>query len=170
MYSMYRQCVAVGGGAGWGVFNCVIDHNLQEFLTLCFWLDSEPTKLLHHPKQKLPVKTTFRDWCLKSSLVHGLEERKRGGAIPLTSYNRQKSDCSHSQDVVYSPPHGAKKFLNAAYVWVEYLKSAGLCTDWRWMTQLFVPIVGGEFMCCATVVARSFFYNSLFPHRILPFF
>jgi hypothetical protein len=38
------------------------------------------------------------------------------------------------------------------------------------MTQLFVPIVGGEFMCCATIVARSFFYNSLFPHCRLPFF
>ncbi len=24
--------------------------------TLCFWPDSEPTKLLQHPKRKLPVK------------------------------------------------------------------------------------------------------------------
>jgi hypothetical protein len=27
---------------------------------LCFWPDSEPTKLLYHPKQKWPVKTTLK--------------------------------------------------------------------------------------------------------------
>ncbi len=31
--------------------------------TLCFWPDSEPTKFLHHPRQKWPVKTTLREWC-----------------------------------------------------------------------------------------------------------
>ncbi len=36
---------------------------LQSF-TLSFWPDSKPTKLLHHPKQKWPEKTTLRDWCL----------------------------------------------------------------------------------------------------------
>jgi hypothetical protein len=30
--------------------NCVVDHILQELYTL-FWPDSEPTKLLYHPKQ-----------------------------------------------------------------------------------------------------------------------
>ncbi len=57
MYSIYRQCVAVGGGG----LNCAVDHILHEFYT---WPDSEPTKFLHHPKQKWPVKTTLRDWCL----------------------------------------------------------------------------------------------------------
>jgi hypothetical protein len=38
------------GGWGWGVvLNCNVDHTLQEFYTPA---DSEPTKLLHHPKQK----------------------------------------------------------------------------------------------------------------------
>jgi hypothetical protein len=32
IYSIYRQCVAVGGGVG--VFSCVVDHILQEFYTL----------------------------------------------------------------------------------------------------------------------------------------
>ena len=53
-------------------------------LTLCFWPDSEPTKLLHHPKQKWPRKTTFRDWWFQSSFVHGhttLAEG-RGGVGP----------------------------------------------------------------------------------------
>jgi hypothetical protein len=62
------KAVAVGVGEG-GVLICVVDHILQEFNTL-FWQDSEPSKLLHHPKQKWPVKTTFRDCCLKSSFVH----------------------------------------------------------------------------------------------------
>jgi hypothetical protein len=41
-----------GGGGGVGVLNCAVHHILQEFYTLCFWSDSEPTKLLHHPKLK----------------------------------------------------------------------------------------------------------------------
>jgi hypothetical protein len=33
MYSIYRQCVTVGGGGG-GVLKCTVDHILQEFYTL----------------------------------------------------------------------------------------------------------------------------------------
>ncbi len=44
-YSIYRQCVA---GKGWeGVLSCVRDQS-----ALCFWPESEPTKLLDHFKQK----------------------------------------------------------------------------------------------------------------------
>ncbi len=37
--------------------------------TFFFWQDSESTILLHHPKQKWPVKTTLKYWCLYSSFV-----------------------------------------------------------------------------------------------------
>ncbi len=47
--------VADGGGV-----ELYRDHILQEFYSMFFWPDSEPTKLLHHPKQKWPVKTTLR--------------------------------------------------------------------------------------------------------------
>ncbi len=44
--------VTVGGGGGcWNVLWTIFSRSF----TLCFWPDSEPTKLLHHPKQKLPV-------------------------------------------------------------------------------------------------------------------
>jgi hypothetical protein len=69
MYSICRQCVIVWGGGGcWNVLWTIFCRSY----TLCFWPDSEPTKLLHHPRQKWPVKTTLRDWCLKSSFVHAL--------------------------------------------------------------------------------------------------
>ncbi len=61
MYSLYRQCVTCEGW--WGVLKCTVDHICRSF-TLCFWPDSKPTKLLHHPKQKWPVKMTLRDWGL----------------------------------------------------------------------------------------------------------
>jgi hypothetical protein len=46
-------CVCRGGGGGGGLLSCVIDHTVFcRSLTLWFGPDSEPTKLLHHPKQK----------------------------------------------------------------------------------------------------------------------
>jgi hypothetical protein len=57
------------GGRGVGVLSCVVDHILQEFNT---------------PK-KIPVKTTFRDRCLYSSFVHGLDPMlQECEADPLT--------------------------------------------------------------------------------------
>ncbi len=74
------------GGRGLG---CV--ESIYRSYTLCIWPDSEPTKLLYHPKQKprrggclrqintcrqVPLlvnfyeKSTFRVWCLYSYLVH----------------------------------------------------------------------------------------------------
>ncbi len=47
MYSIYRQCVTVGGRMG-GCWNVLWTIFCRSF-TLCFWPDSEPTKLLHHP-------------------------------------------------------------------------------------------------------------------------
>jgi hypothetical protein len=47
--STYTDSVWLGVGAG-GMLSPVGDHILQE-LTLCIWLDSEPAKLLDHPKQ-----------------------------------------------------------------------------------------------------------------------
>ncbi len=58
MYSIYRQCVAVGRGGG-GVLSCVVDHILQEFYTL--FLTRFRTYKIASPPQ---TKTTFRDWCL----------------------------------------------------------------------------------------------------------
>ncbi len=50
----------VGGGVGWNVLWTIFCRSF----TLCFWPDSEPTKLHHQPLQKWPVKTTLRYWCL----------------------------------------------------------------------------------------------------------
>ncbi len=61
-YTVYTDNVWLWGGwgGGWNVLWTIFCRSF----TLCFWSDSEPTKLLHHPKQKWPVKTTFRDWGL----------------------------------------------------------------------------------------------------------
>ncbi len=59
MYSIYRQCVTVGGG---GV-KCTVDHILQEFYTL-FLTRFGTYKIASPPHTKWPVKTTLRDWCL----------------------------------------------------------------------------------------------------------
>ncbi len=77
LLTIYRQCVAVG--AGWGVLSCVVDHILHEFNTL-FLTRSEPTKFLHHPKQKWPVKTTLRERCLYSSFIRGECSLLQGGS------------------------------------------------------------------------------------------
>ncbi len=64
--------------------------------TLCFWPGSEPTKLLHHPKQKWPVKTTLRDLCLRSSFVYGRMDKERIARIG--SYGPESHlgiPCSH---------------------------------------------------------------------------
>ncbi len=53
MYSIYRQCVTVGGGGWcWNVLWTIFGR----IFTLCFWPDSEPTKLLHHPKTNMTSK------------------------------------------------------------------------------------------------------------------
>jgi hypothetical protein len=67
-----------GGG---GVLKCTVDHILQEFYTL-FLTRFKTTKLLHYPKQKWPVKTTLRDWCLWSSFVHAVFKEKHGVLDP----------------------------------------------------------------------------------------
>ncbi len=47
MYTVqYIQTVCVWGGGGWIVLQTIFCRNF----TLCFWPDSKPTKLLHHPK------------------------------------------------------------------------------------------------------------------------
>ncbi len=57
----YIQTVCDSGVGGcWNVLWTIFCRSF----TLCFWPDSEPTKFLHNPKQKWPVKTTLRDWCL----------------------------------------------------------------------------------------------------------
>jgi hypothetical protein len=47
-YILYRQCVA---GRGWGCW-VVLETIFCRSLTLCYWPDSEPTKLLYNNKQK----------------------------------------------------------------------------------------------------------------------
>ncbi len=69
VYTHYTDsCVA-------GVLNCTVDHILQEFYTL-FLTRFRTYKLFYHPKQKWPVKTTLRDWCLYSSFVHASGARQ----------------------------------------------------------------------------------------------
>ncbi len=54
----YIQTMCVWGGGGWIVLLTIFCRNF----TLCFWPDSGPTKLLHHPKQN-------DQWRLKKGLV-----------------------------------------------------------------------------------------------------
>jgi hypothetical protein len=68
---------------------CVVDHILQEFNTL-FLTRFITYKIATPPQTKTPVKTTFRDWCLYSSFVHGQAHltdciTKDCGAIGLTT-------------------------------------------------------------------------------------
>ncbi len=56
-------------GCGMVVLSCGVDHILQEFNTL-FLKRFITYKIDSPPQTKTPVMTTFRDWCLYSSLVH----------------------------------------------------------------------------------------------------
>ncbi len=60
--SVYTDSVWLVGGGG-GCWNVLWTIFCRSF-TLGFWPDSKPTKFLHNPKQKGPVKTTLRNWCL----------------------------------------------------------------------------------------------------------
>ncbi len=52
--TVYRQCVAVGGGGG-GVLSCVVDHILQEFNTL-FLTRFRAYKIATPPQTKMTSK------------------------------------------------------------------------------------------------------------------
>ncbi len=58
-------------GGGGGMLSCIVDHILQEFNTL-FLTRFRTYKITTPPQTKSTVKTTFTDWCLYSSFVHGL--------------------------------------------------------------------------------------------------
>ncbi len=60
MYTVYTDSVCDWGG----------DVELCCTFTLCFWPDSEPTKLLHHPKQ-MTSKDDIKGLVSLSSFVHG---------------------------------------------------------------------------------------------------
>ncbi len=66
--AQYIQTVCCCGGGV--VLSCVVDHILQEFNTL-FLTRFRTYKIASPLQTKTPVKTTFRDWCLYSSFVHG---------------------------------------------------------------------------------------------------
>jgi hypothetical protein len=68
--TIYTASVWLWGG-GWGVLSCVVDHILQEFNSL-FLTRFRTYKIATPPQTETPVKTTFRDWCLYSSFVHGI--------------------------------------------------------------------------------------------------
>jgi hypothetical protein len=54
--TVYTDSVWLGGGGRcWVVLGTIFCRSL----TLCFWPDSEPTKLLHHPKKNLEGKGTL---------------------------------------------------------------------------------------------------------------
>ncbi len=54
--TVYTDIVWLWGAGGcWNVLWTIFCRSF----TLCFWPHSELTKLLHHPKQKWPVKTTL---------------------------------------------------------------------------------------------------------------
>jgi hypothetical protein len=54
--------------------NCAVDHIPQKFYTL-FLTRFRTYKIASQPQTKWPLKMTLRDWCLKSSFVHGSKER-----------------------------------------------------------------------------------------------
>ncbi len=63
---LYIQTVCVtggGAGGGWGDVELSCRPYSARSFTLCFWPDSEPTKLLHHPKQ-MARKADIKGWCL----------------------------------------------------------------------------------------------------------
>jgi hypothetical protein len=71
----YTDSVRLWGGCR--VLSCVVDHILQEFITL-FLTRFRTYKIATPPQTKTPVKTTFfRDWCLYSSFVHVFTYRKQ---------------------------------------------------------------------------------------------
>jgi hypothetical protein len=77
MYSIYRQSVTVGGGRG-GVEMYCMDHILS--FTLCFWPDSEPTKLLHPSQTKVTSKDDIKGFVsLKFLRLCFDVKRKEGG-------------------------------------------------------------------------------------------
>ncbi len=57
MYSIYRQCVTVGGG--WGVLNCAVDHIQQEFYTL-FLTRFRIYKIVSPPLTKMTSKDDIK--------------------------------------------------------------------------------------------------------------
>ncbi len=59
MHSIYRQCVAVGGGWGVGVLNCAIDQILQEFYTL-FQTRFRTYKVAVPPQTKMTSKDDIK--------------------------------------------------------------------------------------------------------------
>ncbi len=102
--TIYTDSVRLGGGGGCRV---VLETKICRSLTLCFWPDSEPTKLLYHLKQKprrggdlsqintcrkVPLKVNFFRWrhlaLLSLSLIclrylHGLQFTK---IVPLIRF------------------------------------------------------------------------------------
>ncbi len=66
--SPLRTAQWVGGGGG--MLICNVDHILQEFNSL-FLNRFRTYKITTPPQTKSPVNTTFRDWCLYSSFIHG---------------------------------------------------------------------------------------------------
>ncbi len=54
-YSIFRQCVAVGGEGGGGVLSCVVDHILQELKTL-FLTRFRTYKIVSPPQTKMTSK------------------------------------------------------------------------------------------------------------------
>jgi hypothetical protein len=72
---------------------CAVDYTLQySSFTLCFWPDSEPTKLLHHPKQ-MTSKDNSKGLVSLSSLVHATKRPTIVFCLapkkPLPSYVRK---------------------------------------------------------------------------------
>ncbi len=58
MYSIYRQCVTVGGW-GEGVLKCTVDHILQEFYTL-FLTRFRTYKIVSPPLTKMTSKDDIK--------------------------------------------------------------------------------------------------------------
>ncbi len=89
-YSLYRQCVPGRGRGCWVMLETIF----RSSLTLCIWPDSEPTKLLDHPKQK----------------------PRRGGGL------RQINTCREVplQVNIYKWRHFALPSMSLIFLWCRY--------------------------------------------------
>jgi hypothetical protein len=68
--TVYTDSVCDGGGGMGDVELSCRQYSAGVLRTLCFWPDSEPTKLLHHPKQ-MTSKADIKGLMSLSSFVHG---------------------------------------------------------------------------------------------------
>ncbi len=62
-----------GGGGGGGALSFVVDHTYSAGVLHSVSDQIQNLQNCYTSQTRTPVKTTFRDWCLYSSFVHGTD-------------------------------------------------------------------------------------------------